>query len=496
MSRPNILWLNSDHMLYAHHRQLTGLPQLPAFDRLCREGIHFQNAFAVTPLCQPCRASLLTGVYPHRHGMIQNDGQAGARLDFTPNTRLYNRSLQDEGYRVAMFGKWHAGEARIASDFGFEGFTCPGYGHPYWYPAYEAYLAEMELAQPEVTVERWLGFPEWDGRRLRLVDFEKPYASPYFLMEASGILHGPVESHEAYFLAHLANHWLEAVAKSGEPFCLRVDPWGPHHPFWVAEPFLNTVDPESIPQYPSFGHDLKHRPQNHRDLLAYRHGYSFWPAWRDWSWLVARAHEHAHLVDAALNRILDKIDALGLWENTLVIYSVDHGGALGSNGQLVDKGWLMTDETMRIPMALRWPGQIEAETSSDALVMNMDIVPTIWEAGGAVPPTPCDGRSLLALTRDPDESSWRHDLMLEHHGHYNEIHIQRQLRYANFKYVAHLGDREELYDIKRDPFELDNLALDPDHIQLLSNMRGRLLANMANFADDAPALQQLRAQIG
>ncbi len=495
MTKPNIVWLTSDHMLYAHHKRLTGYPQLKTYDRICNEGIEFNNAFSVTPLCQPCRASLLTGVYPHRHRMILNDGQAGAKLDFAPDEALFNRPLEQAGYRVGYFGKWHTGEERIAKDYGFEGFSCPGYGHPYWTDEYDDYLTEQELPQPEVEIERWVGFPEWTGRSIRLVDFPKPYASPYFLMESSGILKSPVETHEAYFLAHLANRWLEDAASSDQPFCLRVDPWGPHHPFWVAEPFLNTVDPASIPPYPSFGNDLSHRPQNHRDLLKYRQEYANHPEWSDWQWFITRAHEHAHLVDAALGRILDKLDELGLTDNTIVIYTVDHGGALGSNGQLVDKGWIMTEETVRIPLGVRWPEKIATGQNTDKFVMNMDIVPTVLEAAKATIPDPCDGHSLLGLCQNPTNTSWRDDLMLEHHGHYDEIYLQRQLRYGHYKYTAHLNDRHELYDLKTDPFELDNLIDNPDYAELLKEMSERLRQQMENHKDDASEAQALLTQL-
>ena len=499
MTQPNIVWLNSDHMLWAHHRQQTRHPHLPTYDRLCREGMAFDNAFAVTPLCQPCRASMLTGHYAHRHGMLLNDGQAGSRLEFEPDARLYNAQLQEAGYRTGYFGKWHTGEKRIAQDYGFEGFSCKGYGHPYWHDEYTAYLKEFDLPQPEITVERWVGFPEWSGKTMRLVDFEKPYSSPYFLMEASGTLNSPVETHEAYFLAHLANRWLEDVAagaQSGDkPFHLRVDPWGPHHPFWVAEPFLNTVDPASLPPSPSFGHELEHRPKNHRDLLAYRKQYSPTPEWSDWQQYLARGHEQATLVDTALGLIVDKLDELGLADNTLLIYSVDHGGALGSNGQLVDKGWLMTDETMRIPLAARWANEISAESRCTKFVMNMDIVPTVWAAANAIQPEICDGRDMGALMRAGDSAEWPDDIMLEHHGHYGEEHFQRMLRYDRFKYVAHLDDLDELYDIEADPFELNNLIDDSAYQAVLSNMRSRLAVWMREHADTALSAEKLLLQM-
>ena len=495
MANPNIIWLMCDHMVYAHHKQLTNYPHLPTYDRLCREGISFNNAFSVTPVCTPARASMLTGVYPHRHGMIQNDAQGGGRLDFEPNEKLFSHHLKQAGYRVGYFGKWHTGVERTAQDYGFEGFSCAGYGHPYWSDEYEAYLAEFGLPQAEVTIEWKFGDPSWAGKTVRLKDFTKPYESPYYLMESCGVLNTPAETHEAYFLAHLANRWLEDVSQGDQPFCMRVDMWGPHHPYWVAEPYLNTVDPASLPPYPSFGSDLAHRPQNHQDLLAYRRREGSSPRWEDWQPILARSHEHSTMVDAAMGRVVTQLEQLGLLDNTLIIYTADHGGTMASNGELVDKGWLMVDETVRIPLAVRWPEKVSSGSVTDKFVSNMDLVPTVLEAAGAEIPTPSDGRSLVELVQQPEAAAWPDDLMLEHHGHYDEIHFQRQLRYDRYKYTAHLDDRDELYDLSQDPYEMNNL-IDASEIQpILQELRQRLRRWMIGHEDNSEWAQRLLGQM-
>ncbi|MEM7347419.1 MAG: sulfatase-like hydrolase/transferase [Chloroflexota bacterium] len=496
MTRPNIVWLMCDHLVYAHHKQLTGYPQLPTFDRLAAQGICFDQAFSVTPVCTPARASMFTGVYPHRHGMIQNDGQGGGRLDFDPDEKLFSHYLKQADYRVGLFGKWHTGVERTAQDYGFEGFSCEGYGHPYWSAEYDAYLNEFDLPHAEVTVEWKFGDPSWAGKTIKLKDFPKPYQTPYYLMESCGVLNTPVETHEAYFLAHLADRWLEDVAEGDQPFCLRVDMWGPHHPYWVADPYLNTVNPATLPQYPSFGSSLSHRPQNHQDLAAYRRREGSSPNWEDWQPILARSHEHSTQVDAAMGRVVDSLERLGLLDNTIIIYTADHGGTMASNGELVDKGWLMVDETVRIPLAVSWPGKIAASTTTDQFVSNMDIVPTILEAAEAEMPDPLDGRSFLSLAQAPTETDWPADLMIQHHGHYDEIHFQRQLRYDRYKYTAHLDDTDELYDLSTDPYELNNLIDAPDFAEVLQEIRQRLYRWMVRHEDDSDWSKQLFQQMG
>lgn len=495
MPKPNIVWLTSDHIVYANHKRFSGYPQLPAYDRICHEGICFDNAVSVSPVCTPARGSMLTGVYPHRHGLTQNDGGGGCRLEFEQGQKLFNHHMKQEGYRTGFFGKWHCGEKRIAKDYGFEGFSCPGYGHPYWSDEYHAYLDEMGLPQAEVTVEWKFGDPSWTGKTIRLNDFPKPYRSPYFLMESCGRLNTPLETHEAYFLSHLARTWLEEVSSEDKPFCMRLDMWGPHLPYWVGEPFLDTIDPKSLAPYPNFGSSLSHRPKNHRDLLDYRRREGSSPDWKDWQPILARCHEHATMVDAAMDQIVTALNELGLAENTILVYTTDHGGTMASNGELVDKGWLMVEETMRIPMAIRWPGHIDPGEINGSLVSNMDLVPTILEAAGARLPDPLDGRSLFDLMQFPETTPWQDDLMLQHHGHYDEIHFQRQLRFNQFKYTAHLRDSDELYDLSRDPYELNNLWDEPGMKPVLKEAQQRLIQWMVSHEDNSDHSKQLIAQI-
>src|SRR5690606_34475464 len=141
--------------------------------------------------------------------------------------------------------------------------------------------------------------------------------------------------------------------------------------------------------------------------------------------------------------VIDTLDRLGLSENTLVIYTADHGDAIGSHGGVFDKGSLMVEETMRVPLAIRWPGVIEEGSVSEALVTNMDLVPTVLDAAGASIPEGLDGESLVNLVRDPFDTPWREDLMCEHHGHGVKL-FQRHLRWQEYKYVAHQNDIEEL----------------------------------------------------
>ncbi len=148
---------------------------------------------------------------------------------------------------------------------------------------------------------------------------------------------------------------------------------------------------------------------------------------------------------------------------------------------------------MRIPLAVRWPRRAAAGSSTAALVSNLDIVASIRDLVGASTNSG-DGTSLLPLLQAPDAVAWREDLMLESHGHYRQWVFQRMLRWRNWKYVASLDDRDELYDLQADPYELQNRVDDPTLEELRREMRARLLRQMERPDDSAPDARRLRAR--
>lgn len=480
MKKPNILWLLTDHHVFKHHGVLGGPgPTLPTGKRLAKEGITFNQAYTVCPVCTPARASMLTGLYPHRHGMVMNNGECGSRLDFEPDVKLISHYLSRAGYRVGYFGKWHCGEERIPEDYGFEGWSMPGYGFAYQSDEYEAYLAELKLPPAKVDVEWRLNKSAPRERGLLLKDEPNPYEY------SSGILTTPVETHESYFVTHLANKWLEQRARDSEPFFLRVDTWGPHQPYYVASPFAQSVNPKEIPEYPNFASDLSDKPMSHkifRDIIIRNQSKIY--TWNEWQPVLARCYEHTTQVDSALGRVVDILERLGLAHNTLLIYTADHGDAIASHGGVFDKDSLMVEETTRIPCVLRWPGHIRPGTVSDKFITNMDIVPTILEAAQADIPFPMDGKSFFNLMQNPETAFWREDLMLQHYGH-GQPDFQRLLRYKQYKYVARLTDLDEMYNFNDDPFELKNLVNDPGMKEILKELRERLLRQMEEHDDNS-----------
>jgi arylsulfatase A-like enzyme len=295
---------------------------------------------------------------------------------------------------------------------------------------------------------------------------------------ASGLTVTPKETHEAFFLAALACDTLRELARTREPFSLRVDFWGPHQPYFPTREFADLYDPAAIPEYGNFRDDLAKKPDvYHKEWNEPLHekGRIVVPSplpWREWQQVLARCYAHTTMVDAASGLILDALDELGLTENTFVIWTTDHGDALACHGGHFDKASYMPEEMMRVPMAVRWPGRIPPGQTSDRLVSLIDVAPTILDAAGTHFDNRIDGTSLLPLC-EGRAAAWRTDLMAETHGHGENVE-GRMLVNDRYRFVATRGQMHELYDLVDDPYELCNLVEDPAFAGTLEDCRQRL----------------------
>ena len=481
--RPNLVFLLNDHQAYYRHGWDAGPPvRRPCFDRLAAEGVAFSHAYSACPLCGPARRTMLTGLFPHNHGETRND----KNTPFTEDT--YLDILARSGYRSLYFGKWHAGPG-TAFDHGCEGLSYPSYNNPYTKPDYAAYLERRGLPAPEVTIEHSLqawGEPIPLGPGYRQT---RGWCNEH----ACGILTAPKETHEAFFLAHLACDALREHAASGggRPFALRVDFWGPHQPYFPTREFADLYAPEAIGEYGNFRDDLSGKPATYRyegNLGLHVNHELVVPSplpWSTWQVLLARCYAQIGLVDAAGGLILDALDELGMADDTLVVWTTDHGDALACHGGHFDKSGYLPEEMIRIPMALRYPGHVAPGRGSGALVSNLDVAPTLLDAAGAGFDRPVDGASLLPVCRG---DAGRDDLMCETFGHQTDV-VGRVLVTGRHKHVCNQGDRDELYDLEADPFELSNLIDDPAHAGLLADLRQRLAAWQRRTGDPACAIE-------
>ena len=450
-------------------------------------------------LCGPSRRTLLTGLYPHNHQNYFN--YSNSPYDH----EVYLSNLANAGYRCFYFGKWHAG-AGTALDFDCQGFSAEDYGNPYITPEYHDYLKKRNLPPAQHQIEFVFDSFVMD-REFPDLEVGAPYSSNrYWCGEhAIGITTTPKETHEAFFLADMACEQLEAQAASNndEPFHLRIDFWGPHQPYFPTREFADLYDPEDIPVYGNFADALAGKPDifwhdPHRQLTD-EDGRFATPSqldWAEWQRIIARAYAHITMVDAAAGTLLDKLDALGLAEDTVVIWTADHGDGVASHGGRFDKGSYLTEEVLRVPLAIRHPLRIPAGQVSDALTCGTDIAPTILDAAGLQFERPVDGQSLLPLAAD-DSLSGRESLLVESYGHgFGTIELGRAIIKGQYKYVAWQDHDGELYDLEADPYELTNLYHQPAHQHTVADLKTELRRWLRDTGDtdfDQPISDEFRA---
>ena len=257
-------------------------------------------------------------------------------------------------------------------------------------------------------------------------------------------------------------------------------------------------DREQIQEYGSFRDDLANKPQSYRNISAGLKGKNMSDGaghltvpspigWNVWQEVLRACYASITMVDAAGGKILSKLAELGLAENTLVVWTTDHGDALASHGGHVDKESFMTEEVFRIPMAFRWPGHIQAGVKNASLVSNIDLGPTLLAAAGTAYRGKTDGQSLLPLLTGV-QAKLRDDLLCETHGHHQYNTIGRMLVTDRYKYIATQGDRHELYDLQTDPYELTNLIDDPVLESVRTDLRHRLMEWQRRTKDDGRVL--------
>ena len=501
--RPNIVYIFSDdhaiQAIGAYGHPLTRFAPTPNLDRLAGDGAIFLNSFCTNSICAPSRAVVLTGVHSHLNGKRDNSNQP-----FDGSQPTFPQLLQAAGYKTAIFGKWH-----LRSD-----------------PT---------------------GFDEWE-----VLPGQGNYYNPDFLT-ADG------RHRETGYVGDLvtdkALRFLDEQADSDQPFLLWIGPKAPHRN-WMPGPkeleLYRDVDfPEpatlfddytgrsdaaanqemTIARHMDLASDLKVTPplgsmDNRERLPVYRRMNDE----QRRAWDEAYAAENADFlarrdsmteadltrwkyqrylgdylrciagVDRNVGEVLDKLDALGLAENTIVIYSSDQGFYLGEHGWY-DKRW-MYEESLRMPLLMRWPGRIEPGTRVSQLVQNLDHAPTLLAAAGAEVPERVQGESLLPLL-DGEQAGWR-DAIYYHYFEFPGVHSVRRhygVRTDRYKLIRYYGDDGfdawELFDLQTDPREMTSVYDDPDHADVRRELTQRLADLRSKYGDsEGPAVATSEEQHG
>lgn len=444
MTPPNILLIHVDQ-----HRAgclgVNGHPCLrtPHLDGLAAGGANFTHAFCPIAVCAPARTSLLTGLWSTQHGCIANP-DSEAFHPMIPGLATFTQVLHDAGYFVAHIGKWHVDPVRGPEHFGCDLYV-PESGYQAW---------RSELGIPPVSRKNGY-FGEVD---------------PHITPEQSRLAWGADQTIAA----------LRIAASSGQPFFLRWDTSEPHLPNIVPEPYASLYVPESIAPWASFPDPLIGKPVIQRKQRM-TWGIDGW-SWHEWAPMVARYLGEISLIDAMVGRVLAVLDALGITQDTLVIYSADHGDLCGGHG-LYDKHFVMYDELMRVPLIMRWPRLIEPGLICDAFVCSaIDLATTFCCAAGVQSPRTFMGKNLIDVLTEVDDSP-RIDIFAAYHGNQLGLFSQRMVRDRRWKYIWNATAEDELYDLANDPGEITNVSAQPEYASELMRLQERMVAWMEQTHD-------------
>ncbi len=403
--------------------------ETPHLDSLAHQGVHLKNAFVTTSLCSPSRASILTGLYTHKHTVIDNQRQEPANIIYFP------QYLQKAGYRTAYIGKWHMGD---------------------------------EADHPRPGFDRWVSFKgqgtylppntlNVDGKRVPqkgyITDELTDYAIDWLEQQ------NPAEAPLFLYLSHKAVHanFTPADRHDGD---YSDAPW--------RDPSATELSPEQAATLPRWLRDQRNS----------WHGVDFpYHSDLDIELYYKRYCEAFKAVDDSIGRVIAQLKKMGIYEDTLIIYMGDNGFMFGEHG-LIDKR-VAYETSIRVPMVMSCPSLFEGKTVVEQVVANIDIGPTILDAAGVTTPAHMDGVSFIPLGQGR-EVPWREHFLYVYYWEKNfpQSPTVFCLRGDRFKYMTYYGlwDTDELYDLATDPGETTNLIADPAHAEIAAEMEAELYA--------------------
>jgi arylsulfatase A-like enzyme len=420
----------------------------------------------------------MTGLYPHSHGITANIHEVGCSVhELEDRATLLPRRLQAAGYSTGYTGKWHLGTDKkttfqssnrpsLPSTIGFEGQDFPGHGGDgSGYRLYRDWLAQKELTH---TLKPWTE----TTKKVR-ADF--------------GVLDLLTDATVPYFLVDRTIEMIEQFHKRAKPFFVSLNFWGPHGPYFATQEFMDLYRDVEIPPWPNFEWDSRKTPGPHHYKI---HWDKESLSWEDWAMAVRYYYARTSMIDSQIGRLYQHLLQTSLLEDTVIIFTADHGQTLGSHGGLLDKGWHHFEETHRIPLIIRMPDGELRGNIRDEFTSSVDMYPTILDMAG-VDKAVADvhGRSLLFLIRG-DKIAWRDAVVTEFLGLGNIGTCMKTIRVGNIKYGYNLTWQDELYDLGRDPFEMHNLINDPGYAEDVEELKDRLEQWMAVTSD--PALRMYR----
>ena len=470
-SRPNIVFILIDDLRW-DELGIAGHPfiKTPHIDRIAREGAIFRNAFMTTPLCSPSRASFLTGQYAHTHGITDNVDRSAASHKLVTFPLLLHRS----GYETAFVGKWHMG-----NDDG------PRPGFDRWV----SFKGQGTYLDPDIND---------DGKSVKpagyITDILNGYAVEFIKRR-----------HDKPFLVYLAHKAIHPEVTQNNDGSVDL---AAAERFIPADRHRNMYAGSAIPRRPNYGRTPEGKPALQR-RIGNLPPLGAATATRDES-ILGRQRSLMSIEDG-VGEILKALKETGQLDNTIIVFTSDNGYFYGEHGLSVERR-LAYEESVRMPLLVRYPKAIKAGTVRSEFALNIDLAPTMLELAGVAKTGAMQGRSLVPLLKGA-KPDWRNSFLIEY---YSDKVFPRVLqmgykavRNGRWKYIHYLELKgmDELYDLKRDPCEMTNLINQPSSRKARDRMKRemeRLLkastwgrrAHAAGVLEGRSPRQGSRRQIG
>ena len=469
--QPNILFVMTDQQRWdcvgANGNTLIKTPNL---DRIAARGANFSHAYVASPVCVPSRISFFTGRYAHSH---RN------RVNYTPldaSEVLIQQRLKDAGYRTASVGKLHyyPPSAEAARRTGFD-------------------IVELHDGVP--FTDLWSDYVKWRQTNDPKKDIKNYRALAKDIAPGRNPFRAAIDAEftDTAWVGQRSRHWLTELAKEDKPFFLNVSFWKPHSPYEIAPPYDSMYDAVNIPVPEDFTEDdLKKLPLPLQKLITREPGGMHKVTRERLEWIYRSYYGAISHVDHEIGLLLDTLDASGQADNTLIVFTADHGDQLMEHG-IMGKNCFF-EPAVRVPFMVSLPGRIKP-SHHDELIETVDLLPTLFEFIGLPEPRECQGRSFAPLIADLGRAYTPHDVVFSENiipevitGGPLDLPFEqgkgvdgirhpdaKMARTDRWKYCYYADGGSELYDIQADPHELTNLAGREEVRAVEENLRTRLL---------------------
>jgi len=468
-SPPNILFIMADdHGYQALSAYDSYRNETPNLDRIANEGMRFDRAFVTNSICGPSRAVILTGLHSHLNGFMRNGDT------FDGSQQNVAKLLSANGYQTAVIGKWHL----KSTPTGFD----------YWH----------------------------------ILRGQGPYYNPNMLTPDGAVEH---TGYTTDIITDETLNYLKDRRDEDKPFFLMYQHKAPHRNWQPGPDHLDSYNDETIPepstlfddydgrgtaskeQEMSIADDLNKRdlklvpPRGLTDEQLARWNKTYEPkneAFEEMDlegdelvrWKYQRyVKDYLRCIDSIdqnVGRVLDYLEESGLAENTVVVYTSDQGWYLGEHGWF-DKRW-MYEESFRTPLLIRWPGAVEPGSVNDDLVMNLDFAQTFLDIAGVDAPDNMQGRSIVPILKGETPDDWRKSVYYRYY-EYPAVHSVKRhygVRTDRYKLIHFYYDIDEweLYDLKKDPDEMNNVYDDPAYADVVKELKAELKRLQKKYKDD------------